>query len=106
MRHIANLGHGVYPDIDPDKVRLFVNTIKSLQVTDRLLIPANAHCRTGLQAADVKTRLFVPNQMVMAHLKQEVSVRALVSFRPEFSDPSRKSLRVLLPHHGHQSPAI
>lgn len=26
--HIANLGHGVYPDIDPDKVRTFVETIK------------------------------------------------------------------------------
>ena len=29
--YIANLGHGVYPDTDPDKVRLFVNTIKSCQ---------------------------------------------------------------------------
>jgi uroporphyrinogen decarboxylase len=27
-RHIANLGHGVYPDISPDKVRLFVQTVK------------------------------------------------------------------------------
>lgn len=27
-RHIANLGHGVYPDIDPDKVRCFVDTVK------------------------------------------------------------------------------
>ena len=27
-RHIANLGHGVYPDIDPEKVKCFVNTIK------------------------------------------------------------------------------
>jgi uroporphyrinogen decarboxylase len=31
QRHIANLGHGVYPDIDPDKVRLFVNTIKTFK---------------------------------------------------------------------------
>lgn len=29
QRHIANLGHGVYPDIHPDKVRLFVQTVKS-----------------------------------------------------------------------------
>lgn len=28
-KHIANLGHGVYPDIDPDKVRLFVETVKA-----------------------------------------------------------------------------
>jgi uroporphyrinogen decarboxylase len=27
-RHIANLGHGVYPDIDPEKVKVFVNTVK------------------------------------------------------------------------------
>ncbi|WP_339923358.1 uroporphyrinogen decarboxylase [uncultured Cyclobacterium sp.] len=27
-RHIANLGHGVYPDISPDKVRLFIQTVK------------------------------------------------------------------------------
>ncbi len=27
-RHIANLGHGVYPDIDPNKVKLFVDTVK------------------------------------------------------------------------------
>ena len=28
-RHIANLGHGVYPDIKPDKVRCFVETVKA-----------------------------------------------------------------------------
>lgn len=28
-RHIANLGHGVYPDTDPDKVKCFVETVKS-----------------------------------------------------------------------------
>lgn len=28
-RHIANLGHGVYPDINKDKVRCFVDTVKS-----------------------------------------------------------------------------
>ncbi len=27
-RHIANLGHGVYPDIDPRKVKLMVDTVK------------------------------------------------------------------------------
>jgi uroporphyrinogen decarboxylase len=27
-QHIANLGHGVYPDIDPEKVKCFVNTVK------------------------------------------------------------------------------
>ena len=28
-RHIVNLGHGVYPDIHPDKVRTFINTVKN-----------------------------------------------------------------------------
>ncbi len=28
--HIANLGHGVYPDTDPDKVKCFVETVKEL----------------------------------------------------------------------------
>lgn len=28
-RHIANLGHGVYPDIDPEMVKVFVQTVKS-----------------------------------------------------------------------------
>ncbi len=27
-RHIANLGHGVYPDTDPDKVRCFIDAVK------------------------------------------------------------------------------
>ena len=27
-RHIANLGHGVYPDIDPEKVKVFIETVK------------------------------------------------------------------------------
>ncbi|OHX65701.1 uroporphyrinogen decarboxylase [Flammeovirga pacifica] len=26
--HIANLGHGVYPDINPEKVKVFINTVK------------------------------------------------------------------------------
>ncbi|MDJ1471176.1 uroporphyrinogen decarboxylase [Cytophagaceae bacterium DM2B3-1] len=29
QRHIANLGHGVYPDTDPDKVRCFIETVKA-----------------------------------------------------------------------------
>jgi len=27
-KHVANLGHGVYPDIDPEKVKLFVEAVK------------------------------------------------------------------------------
>ena len=27
-KHIANLGHGIYPDIHPDKVRCFIDTVK------------------------------------------------------------------------------
>ncbi len=30
-RHIANLGHGVYPDIEKDKVRCFVDTVKEFR---------------------------------------------------------------------------
>lgn len=29
QRHIANLGHGVYPDMDPSRVKLFVDTVKN-----------------------------------------------------------------------------
>ena len=28
-RHIANLGHGVYPDTDPDHVRCFIEAVKN-----------------------------------------------------------------------------
>jgi uroporphyrinogen decarboxylase len=28
-RHIANLGHGVYPDIDPEKVKVFIQTVQN-----------------------------------------------------------------------------
>ncbi|PIB36001.1 uroporphyrinogen decarboxylase [Reichenbachiella sp. 5M10] len=28
-KHIANLGHGVYPDIHPDKVKVFIETVKN-----------------------------------------------------------------------------
>jgi uroporphyrinogen decarboxylase len=27
--HIANLGHGVYPDTNPDNVKVFVETVKA-----------------------------------------------------------------------------
>ncbi len=30
-RHIANLGHGLYPDIEKDKVKFFVDTIKGFR---------------------------------------------------------------------------
>ena len=32
-RHIANLGHGLYPDIEKDKVKWFVDTVKEFQWT-------------------------------------------------------------------------
>jgi uroporphyrinogen decarboxylase len=31
-RHIVNLGHGVYPDIDPEKVKTFINTVKDYEI--------------------------------------------------------------------------
>jgi uroporphyrinogen decarboxylase len=34
-QHIANLGHGVYPDTDPEKVKCFVNTVKEYSSTLR-----------------------------------------------------------------------
>lgn len=34
-KHIANLGHGVYPDIEPDKVRCFIHTVKEYSSTLR-----------------------------------------------------------------------
>jgi len=30
-RHIVNLGHGVYPDVDPEKVKTFVQTVKNFE---------------------------------------------------------------------------
>lgn len=30
-RHIANLGHGVYPDINPEMVKVFIETVKSFR---------------------------------------------------------------------------
>jgi uroporphyrinogen decarboxylase len=27
--HIANLGHGVYPDTNPDNVKIFIDTVKN-----------------------------------------------------------------------------
>lgn len=32
QRHIVNLGHGVYPDINPDKVKCFINTVKEYSI--------------------------------------------------------------------------
>ncbi|MFY0689715.1 MAG: uroporphyrinogen decarboxylase [Cyclobacteriaceae bacterium] len=29
--HIANLGHGVYPDINPDKVKVFIDAVKNYE---------------------------------------------------------------------------
>ncbi len=29
QKHVVNLGHGIYPDISPDHVRIFVETVKS-----------------------------------------------------------------------------
>jgi uroporphyrinogen decarboxylase len=31
-RHIVNLGHGVYPDTDPEKVKTFINTVKEFKL--------------------------------------------------------------------------
>jgi len=33
-RHIANLGHGVYPDTDPEKVKTFIDTIQSYKYAE------------------------------------------------------------------------
>jgi uroporphyrinogen decarboxylase len=30
-KHIANLGHGVYPDINPDNVKCFIDTVKNFK---------------------------------------------------------------------------
>lgn len=32
QRHIANLGHGVYPDTDPEKVKCFIDTVKGFAI--------------------------------------------------------------------------
>jgi uroporphyrinogen decarboxylase len=32
LRHIVNLGHGIYPDTDFEKVKTFINTIKSYEI--------------------------------------------------------------------------
>jgi uroporphyrinogen decarboxylase len=34
-RHIANLGHGVYPDVEPEKVKTFVKTVKEYSARQR-----------------------------------------------------------------------
>ena len=30
-RHIVNLGHGVYPDVDFEHVQVFINTVKNYE---------------------------------------------------------------------------
>ena len=32
QRHIVNLGHGVYPDIDPEKVKVLIKTVKNYEI--------------------------------------------------------------------------
>ena len=34
-KHIANLGHGVYPDTDPEKVKIFIKTVKEYSAAQR-----------------------------------------------------------------------
>jgi uroporphyrinogen decarboxylase len=34
QRHIVHLGHGVYPDIDPEMVKVFINTVKNYEITN------------------------------------------------------------------------
>ena len=31
-RHIVNLGHGVYPDVDTEKVKTFIKTVKNYEI--------------------------------------------------------------------------
>jgi uroporphyrinogen decarboxylase len=31
-RHIVNLGHGVYPDVEPEKVKIFIETVKNFKL--------------------------------------------------------------------------
>ncbi|MFN5418444.1 MAG: uroporphyrinogen decarboxylase [Flavobacteriia bacterium] len=31
-RHIVNLGHGVYPDVEPEKVKTFIKTVKDYEI--------------------------------------------------------------------------
>ncbi len=41
QKHIANLGHGVYPDIQPDHVKCFVETVQSFEIADRFPASTN-----------------------------------------------------------------
>ncbi len=41
--YIANLGHGVYPDTHPDKVRCFIETVKEYSSRDSVLPPPVNH---------------------------------------------------------------
>ena len=29
--HIANLGHGIYPDVEKEKAKLFIDTVKNFK---------------------------------------------------------------------------
>lgn len=37
-KHIANLGHGLYPDIEVDKVKCFIDTVKEYSATLRAIV--------------------------------------------------------------------
>ncbi len=37
QKHIANLGHGVYPDTQVDKVKCFINTVKEFQFAGKMI---------------------------------------------------------------------
>jgi uroporphyrinogen decarboxylase len=32
QQYIANLGHGVYPETNPDRVRTFIKTVKEFKI--------------------------------------------------------------------------
>ena len=37
-KHIANLGHGLYPDIEVDKVKCFIDTIKEYSASRKPIV--------------------------------------------------------------------
>lgn len=32
QRYIVNLGHGIYPDVDPEAMKIFVDTVHNIQI--------------------------------------------------------------------------